>query len=150
MACQMERAESAAVIGAQDTTAEGHGHDARHGAQGRPFAGVEPTLRPREDRPGTVGCIAQRAGNGRRFTSLVAKQDAASRRPVREQSFKRLRFADFGEADAARLLRRLDGIGAHPFQIHARDNGAAGEDRLKHAHAQLGRLLSHVIGRPSS
>ena len=90
--------------------------------------------------------ICERIGDGHGVAGFIAKQQPAAVQPAFQKLREHLRFADFGYAQALRLLRRFDGVGAQPLQIDAPRHCAFGDHRNQSSHAELGRFLRQKFG----
>ena len=148
--CQIASAASAAVSarrmrGPSRPARRTHAREAPHVP-----SGSKPPSGPVRIAKGRSFSRRERSRHRRRIAALVAENQTTLLRPRRQQLVERERRAHFGDAHPSGLFRRLDGIGAHPLQIDPAHDGAAGEDRLQHADAKLGRLLHEIVGGGSS
>ncbi len=103
----------------------GHGQR-KHGGRRRPRSGQ------RRDRILDLG-------------RLVAEHQQAVRLADGEHAGKRQRCADLGDRQHAALLGGFHRIGSHPLEVDAADLGVLGRDWLQTRHAELDRLLHHIV-----
>src|SRR5438552_12465515 len=76
---------------------------------------------------------------------LVAEHEQTVGLKLGNHPLEAQRGADVWKRQDAALLRGLDGICTHAFEVEARDLSVAREDRLQSRGAHLHRLLCHVI-----
>src|SRR5215213_4293304 len=101
-----------------------------------------------EDGKGRRGIVTEsskRCERVRLFCAFIAEDEEALGVELLDSALQRQRFADLRQGENAALLRCLDGIRPHAYEVDPRHLRVAGDDRLQPGGAEFHSLLNHVV-----